>query len=85
VGKRVKDFPFLKVNEGEKIVERRNIMKLVKRFINDESGMETLEWAMVGALVVLGFVAIWVAFEPSLSGIFTQLAAELDSAGAPVP
>ena len=60
------------------------IMKeLLKRFINDESGMETLEWALVGALVVLGFVAIWVAFEPSLSNIFTQMGAELDAAATP--
>ena len=59
---------------------------LVKRFIKDESGMETLEWALVGALVVLGFVAIWGAFGPKIGAVFTDMGAELDTArGAGAP
>jgi Flp pilus assembly pilin Flp len=57
-----------------------NMKALVKRFIKDESGMETLEWALVGALVVLGFVTIWTAFGPKLAAVFTDMGAELDSA-----
>jgi len=53
---------------------------LVKKFIKDESGMETIEWALVGALVVLGFVGIWTAFGPKLQNVFTEMGAELDEA-----
>ncbi|OHB60482.1 MAG: hypothetical protein A2Y12_15400 [Planctomycetes bacterium GWF2_42_9] len=55
---------------------------LIKRFIEEESGMETLEWALVGALVVLGFVAIWGTFGPKLSAVFTDMGTELDNARA---
>ena len=53
---------------------------LVKRFVKDESGMETLEWALVGALVVIGFVAIWGAFGPKIEQVFINMGEELDSA-----
>ena len=60
--------------------------ELLRRFIKDESGMETLEWALVGALVVIGFVAIWGAFGPKIVTVFDNMGAELDlaSGGAPV-
>ncbi len=58
---------------------------LVKRFIKDESGMETLEWALVGALVVLGFVAIWGAFGPKIETVFTNMGSELDTASGGAP
>jgi Flp pilus assembly pilin Flp len=62
---------------------RINRMKaLLKRFVKDESGMETIEWVMVGALVVLGFVALWVAFKPHISSVLDEIANELDSAAA---
>ncbi len=32
---------------------------MIKNFINDETGMETVEWAVVAALLVLGLVAIF--------------------------
>ncbi len=54
--------------------------KLVRKFIKDESGMETIEWALVGALVVLGFVTIWGAFGPKIATVFTNMGNELDSA-----
>ena len=57
--------------------------KLVRKFIKDESGMETIEWALVGALVVLGFVAIWGTFGPKIAAVFTEMGNELDEAVAP--
>jgi len=56
--------------------------ELVRKFVKDESGMETLEWALVGALVVLGFVTIWTAFGPKLAAVFTEMGSELDKAVA---
>ena len=65
------------------LTEVFTVEKLVRKFIKDESGMETIEWAMVGALVVLGFVTIWGAFGPKIAVVFTQMGSELDAAVAP--
>ena len=53
---------------------------LVKRFVKEEEGLETIEWTLMAALVVLGFVAIWVTFRPEIVAVFTALGAELQSA-----
>jgi len=31
---------------------------LISRFVRDESGMETVEWAVVAALIVAGLVTV---------------------------
>jgi Flp pilus assembly pilin Flp len=33
-------------------------MKTLKRFIMDESGLETVEWAVIAALIVAGLVGV---------------------------
>ncbi|MHC4124159.1 MAG: Flp family type IVb pilin [Planctomycetota bacterium] len=53
---------------------------LLKRFIREEEGLETIEWTLMAALVVLGFVAIWVTFKPQIQSVFTSLGTELTSA-----
>lgn len=55
---------------------------MLKRFVKDESGMETIEWVMVGALVVLGFVAMWGTFQPSIKAVLDAIQGELDDAAA---
>ena len=42
--------------------------KLIEKFIKDESGMETLEWALVGA------------FGPKIEAVFTKMGGELEDA-----
>ena len=60
--------------------------QLVKRFIEDESGMETLEWTMVGALVVLGFLALWnLGLKDAMGLIFNKLTEEMTAAGTTAP
>ena len=60
--------------------------ELVKRFIKDESGMETIEWTMVGALVVLGFVTLWqLGLKDALNTVFTKMTTEMNEAANPAP
>ena len=44
-------------------------MKLAKRFLQDEQGLETVEYAIIAGLVVSGLVAIIVAIG---NWVFTQ-------------
>jgi len=32
--------------------------EMLKRFITDESGLETVEWAVIAALIVVGLVSV---------------------------
>ena len=56
---------------------------LLKRFVKEEDGLETIEWTLMAALVVLGFVAIWVTFKPQIQAVFTSLGGELSAATGP--
>ena len=35
------------------------MLTAIRRFIRDESGLETVEWALVGGLVVVAAAALW--------------------------
>lgn len=35
------------------------MLKALKRFVREESGLETVEWALVGGLVVVAAAALW--------------------------
>jgi pilus assembly protein Flp/PilA len=53
--------------------------ELAKRFIRDEKGLETVEWTIMAALVILGLVAAITALQGKIGDVFTALGAELDS------
>ncbi len=46
---------------------------LIKKFVKEEEGMETVEYAVVGALLVLGAVLIWGALGTSVNTKVSQL------------
>ena len=48
-------------------------MNLVKRFIKDERGLETVEWAVIAALVVGGLVAVITTLGDNVLDAFTNL------------
>ncbi|MHC4172953.1 MAG: Flp family type IVb pilin [Planctomycetota bacterium] len=52
-------------------------MKALNRFLRDESGLETVEWAFVLGFVVLTAVLALVGARDSLSTIFTLMEDEL--------
>lgn len=37
------------------------MINAIKRFMKDESGLETVEWAIVGGIIVAGSAALFVA------------------------
>jgi len=46
-------------------------VRVAKRFIIDESGMETLEYAIIAGLVVAGTLGALAAFGIWVAGIYT--------------
>jgi Flp pilus assembly pilin Flp len=58
--------------------------KLVKRFIKEENGLETIEWTLMAALVVLGFVVLYNPIVTAIQGVFTKIVDALNPA-PPVP
>ncbi len=50
--------------------------EMLKRFIRDESGLETVEWAIIAAIIAAGVIAIIT----SISGKVTNRFANLDNA-----
>jgi len=47
--------------------------EMFKRFIRDESGLETVEWAVIAALIVAGLVGVIKGLGTAVSGKFTDL------------
>jgi Flp pilus assembly pilin Flp len=56
-------------------------MNTLKRFIKDEQGLETVEWAVIAALIVAGLIAIITGLGTNVEARFT----ELQNATAPTP
>ncbi len=52
-------------------------MKLIKRFLNDERGLETVEYAIIAGLIVSGLVAVVVAIGAWVQNQFTTLQTDL--------
>ena len=48
-------------------------MGLLKKFVRDEAGMETVEWAIMAALIVAGLVVIITAIGGNVNTAFTKL------------
>jgi Flp pilus assembly pilin Flp len=55
-------------------------MKALKRFLRDESGLETVEWAFVLGFVVLVAVLAFIGAQGSLTTIFGEMNTELGAA-----
>ena len=49
----------------------------VKRFLSDDHGLETVEYAIIAGLIVTGLVAIIVAIGVWVKGKFTTVKTEL--------
>jgi len=59
-------------------------MKELNRFLRDESGLETVEWAFILGFVVLAAVLALMGARQSLSTIFTEMRDELGTAAADI-
>ncbi len=48
-------------------------MGLLKSLVRDERGMETVEWAVLAALIVAGLVAVIASVGGNVKGAFQKL------------
>ena len=48
-------------------------MRMFKHLVRDESGMETVEWAILAALIVAGLVAVITTLGSNVLNKFTTL------------
>lgn len=58
-------------------------MKALKRFLRDESGLETVEWAFVLGFVILTAVLAFIGAKASLQTIFGEMNTQLGNAALP--
>jgi Flp pilus assembly pilin Flp len=52
------------------------MLNQIKRFTLDESGLETIEWAMVGGVITVVGVALFLAIGQDVFNGMTSLSAE---------
>lgn len=55
-------------------------MNTLKRFLDDQSGLETVEWVVMGCVIVLGIVAVVRAFLPSIGEGVNAISNEIQTA-----
>ncbi|MHC4258856.1 MAG: Flp family type IVb pilin [Planctomycetota bacterium] len=58
-------------------------MRTLKRFLKDEKGLETVEWTILAALIILGVVALVGSLQTEIGNVFTGLATEMQTALLP--
>lgn len=54
-------------------------MKTLVKFWNDEKGLETVEYAIIAGMIVVGIVATIAGIGTWVSNQFTQLKADLEA------
>ena len=54
-------------------IKGERTMKLVKRFLRDESGLESMEYAILAALLVVGLVTILTSVQTEIKAVFTAV------------
>ena len=51
----------------------KSLSQIVRRFAHEESGMETVEWGILAALIVAGLGAIILGIGTAVKASFTSL------------
>jgi pilus assembly protein Flp/PilA len=49
------------------------MLQLIKRFVREEEGLETVEYAIITGLIVVGVIAVITSIGTWVSGKFTDL------------
>ena len=57
----------------------KNMKKLLKRFLKDEQGLETVEYAMIAGIIVVGTLITVVSIGTWVNGRFTSLDNDLST------
>jgi pilus assembly protein Flp/PilA len=58
----------------------KNFNMIVKNFVNDESGQDLIEYALIAAVISLGAVVALKGLATEISAIFTSVTSTLTSA-----
>jgi len=58
-------------------------MKTLRRFVREEQGTETVEWALVLGIIVLFAIAAAIGAKTSMKTIYTELTTDLSKAATP--
>ncbi|OQY05713.1 MAG: hypothetical protein B6I25_05245 [Planctomycetales bacterium 4572_13] len=56
-------------------------MNMLKRFIKDEQGLETVEWAVIAALIVAGLILVITQLGDAVKTNFETLEAAVTESG----
>ena len=59
----------------------RDLKKLITGFLMDERGTETLEWALVCGLIVVGAIAAIAMIGPKISDMWNDINKEVPAGG----
>ena len=67
----------LRLMESPRIVRRLEsiLMNQIRRFVLDESALESVEWAIVGGIVVAAGAAVYLSISSDISRGLTSLSA----------
>lgn len=60
-------------------------MKTLVNFLKDERGLETVEWVVMAALIVLGLVGLVTGFKDKVAGVFDSIGQDIDTAAGNTP
>jgi len=55
------------------------MMEMLKRFIKDEQGLETVEWAVIAALIVVGLIVAITNLGDNVKASFEALESATDA------
>ncbi|MCF6302231.1 MAG: Flp family type IVb pilin [Devosiaceae bacterium] len=59
-------------------------MKIVKRFMNDESGATAIEYGLIAALISVGIIAAATTLGNGLSNLFSGIGGKLDTSASAI-
>jgi len=59
------------------------VVKLIKRFVAEEEGLELLEYAILAAVLALALITVYGALGNSVSTALTNAAQALDDVSSP--
>ncbi|MWJ26999.1 Flp family type IVb pilin [Halomonas sp. ZH2S] len=59
------------------------LMQGIERFWKDEEGAETVEWVLVCALIIAGFLAAYTPLSGAIGTLFDDIVTHLTGAATP--
>lgn len=58
----------------------KKLTLITRKFMKDESGVTTIEYALIGALIAVALIASFTALKTSIADVLTDIKTALDNA-----